>query len=136
MLSQTKFVDFILKSGLGKLEISAPKFWEKCHVTLLKTPPHPHVSFVDTFSNPSPLECHVLFEWLSDFQKTFLSEGCSLRRQITFPKVSTLARNSEESRKDNPEDEMIIGFLKDLGNNATYLILFVHHNLPFWLYLA
>ena len=44
----------------------------------------------------------------------FLSEGCSLRRQITFPKVSTRA-NTQEDTKDDPENEMIIAILKDLG---------------------
>jgi len=48
-----------------------------------------------------------------DSQKMFLSEGCSLRRQITFPKASSL-RSAQEK---NEENEMIIGFLKELGNN-------------------
>ena len=44
----------------------------------------------------------------------FLSEGRSLRRQITFPKVSTRT-NTQEDTKDDPDNEMIMAILKDLG---------------------
>ncbi len=46
-----------------KLEISAPEFREKCHVTLLKILPPPCVIWWHFLNPPPPIECYVLFEW-------------------------------------------------------------------------
>jgi hypothetical protein len=40
------------------------KSLKKCHVTRWLTPPPPYVTFGDIFTTPpSPLKCHVFFEW-------------------------------------------------------------------------
>ena len=41
----------------------------------------------------------------------FLSESCSLRRQVTFPKVE----NVLENKPNFEEDQIILNILNDLG---------------------
>ncbi len=45
-------------------QIKCYKITKNCHVTLWSTPTPPYVIFGDTLANPpSPLKCHVFFEW-------------------------------------------------------------------------